>query len=70
MTRVCVLFFLPVRQRPCLLDDQGKVLFGDGYQFQPGKDEVIREGKDGYIVSYGEMTYRCLDAVLQLQQQG
>ncbi len=55
---------------PCLLDDQGKVLFGDGYQFQPGKDELIREGSDGYIVSYGEMTYRCLDAVLQLKQQG
>lgn len=55
---------------PCLLDDQGKELFGDGYTFQPGKDEVIRHGDDGYIVSYGEMTYRCLDAVLQLKEQG
>ncbi len=55
---------------PCLLDDQGKMLFGDGYQFQAGKDELIREGKDGYIISYGEMTYRCLDAVLQLKEQG
>ena len=25
---------------------------------------------DGYIVSYGEMVYRCLDAVLQLRSQG
>jgi transketolase C-terminal domain/subunit len=55
---------------PSLLDDQGKELFGDGYEFQPGKDEIIRDGKDGYIVSYGEMCYRCLDAVLQLKQQG
>ncbi|TKB25067.1 transketolase [Desulfopila sp. IMCC35006] len=55
---------------PTLLDDQGKVLFGDGYNFQPGKDEIIREGNDGCIVSYGEMTYRCLDAVLQLREQG
>jgi transketolase C-terminal domain/subunit len=55
---------------PSLLDDQGRKIFGDGYVFQPGKDEVIREGNDGYIISYGEMTYRCLDAVLQLKAQG
>jgi len=55
---------------PTLLDDQGEKIFGDGYVFQPGKDEVIREGSDGYIVTYGEMTYRCLDAVLQLRSQG
>ncbi len=55
---------------PSLLDDQGKSIFGDGYVFESGKDEVIREGTDGYIVSYGEMTYRCLDAVLQLRAQG
>jgi transketolase C-terminal domain/subunit len=55
---------------PSLLDDQGRKIFGDGYVFQPGKDEVIREGNDGYVISYGEMTYRCLDAVLQLKAQG
>jgi transketolase C-terminal domain/subunit/transketolase N-terminal domain/subunit len=55
---------------PALLDEQGGEIFGDGYVFQPGKDEVIREGSDGYIVTYGEMTYRCLDAVLQLRPQG
>jgi transketolase C-terminal domain/subunit len=55
---------------PTLFDDQGEKIFGDRYVFQPGKDEVIREGSDGYIVSYGEMTYRCLDAVLQLKAEG
>jgi transketolase C-terminal domain/subunit/transketolase N-terminal domain/subunit len=55
---------------PSLLDDQGRKIFGDGYVFQPGKDEVIREGNAGYIITYGEMTYRCLDAVLQLKAQG
>ncbi len=55
---------------PMLLDDQGEKIFDDGYAFQPGKDEVIREGSDGYVVTYGEMTYRCLDAVLQLRTQG
>jgi len=55
---------------PSLLDDQGKTIYGDGYSFHPGKDEVIREGQDGYLITYGEMTYRCLDAVLQLKAQG
>lgn len=55
---------------PCLLDDKGEKIFGESYDFQPGKDDIIREGSDGYIVSYGEMTYRCLDAVLQLKTQG
>ena len=55
---------------PCLLDDKGEKIFGESYEFQPGKDDIIREGSDGYVVSYGEMTYRCLDAVLQLKAQG
>jgi transketolase C-terminal domain/subunit/transketolase N-terminal domain/subunit len=55
---------------PCLLDEQGEKVFGDEYVFTPGKDEIIREGSDGYIVTYGEMTYRCLDAVEQLKAQG
>jgi len=55
---------------PFLLSESGEKFFGADYVFRPGKDESIREGKDGYIVSYGEMTYRCLDAVLQLRKQG
>ncbi len=55
---------------PYLLTDGGEKFFGEGYTFRPGKDEIIRDGKDGYIVSYGEMTYRCLDAVLQLRRSG
>ena len=55
---------------PCLLNEQGEKIFDEGYEFVPGKDEVIREGSDGYVISYGEMTYRCLDAVEQLKAQG
>ncbi len=55
---------------PYLLTEKGDKVFGDGYVFRPGKDELIREGKDGYLVTYGEMTYRCLDAVLQLRNRG
>ena len=45
-------------------------LFGDGYEFVPGKDEIILEGKDGYVVSYGDMLYRSYDAVLRVRQEG
>ncbi|KAH8983863.1 thiamine diphosphate-binding protein [Lactarius akahatsu] len=44
--------------------------FGDDYEFVPGKDEVVLEGKDGYVVSYGDMLYRSYDAVLRVRQEG
>src|SRR3989344_2736186 len=57
---------------PFILDEKGSKMFDskNGYIFVPGKDEVIREGKDGYVVSYGEMLYRCLDAVERLRAEG
>ncbi|CAI7675813.1 unnamed protein product [Penicillium discolor] len=45
-------------------------LFGEGYKFVPGKEEVIRKGSAGYIVSYGDMLYRSLDAVENLRAKG
>lgn len=48
----------------------GNRLYDDGYTFEPDKDEIIREGTAGYIVSYGEMLYRCLDAVERLKEEG
>jgi len=55
---------------PDLLDDQGKEVFGDGYTFDAGKDTVVREGTAGYIVTFGETTYRALDAVIGLKEAG
>ncbi len=55
---------------PYLLNESGEKIYDENYKFVPGKDEVIREGKDGYIVSYGEMTYRCLAAIEQLKAEG
>ena len=55
---------------PFLLNESGDRIYGDDYEFTPGKDEVIREGSDGTIVAYGEMVYRCLDAVEQLKKEG
>lgn len=55
---------------PMILDTNGNDFFGGDYKFVPGKDEVIREGTQGYIVSFGEGLYRSLDAVERLKQQG
>jgi len=56
---------------PYILKADGESrFFGDGYEFVPGKDEVIVEGKAGYVVSFGEMLYRAHDAVLRCRQEG
>jgi transketolase C-terminal domain/subunit len=55
---------------PFILDTTGKMLYGEGYTFVPGKDEIVRQGTAGFIVSYGEMLYRCLDVVEQLKEEG
>ncbi len=55
---------------PFILGEDGKEFYGNDYNFVPGKDEVIRKGQAGYIISYGEMLYRSLDAVERLKQDG
>jgi transketolase len=55
---------------PTILNTDGEEYFGGDYEFVSGKDEVIREGTQGYIVSFGEALYRALDAVERLKQEG
>ncbi|MFN9719025.1 MAG: transketolase C-terminal domain-containing protein, partial [Planctomycetota bacterium] len=55
---------------PDLLTEDGQRIYGDDYKFVTGKDDVIREGSDGYIVSFGETVYRALDAVIKLKASG
>ena len=55
---------------PDLLNEDGGRIYGDDYKFVPGRDDVIREGKDGYIVSFGETVYRAVDAAIKLKAQG
>ncbi len=54
---------------PLIEDEDGEELYGGEYMFVPGKDEVVREGRDGYIVTYGEMVYRCLHVVELLKKE-
>ncbi|NJO39763.1 MAG: transketolase [Cyanobacteria bacterium RU_5_0] len=55
---------------PNILDAKGNDLHGNDYLFVPGKDEVVREGKAGYIVAFGDALYRAVDAVDRLKQDG
>ncbi len=55
---------------PDLLTETGERFYGADYQFIPGKDDLIREGKDGYIVTFGETVYRALDAEIKLRAAG
>jgi len=55
---------------PLILDEKGNERFGGDYKFVSGKDEVIREGTQGYVVAFGEALYRALDAVERLKEEG
>ncbi len=55
---------------PDLLRADGSLLHGPGYVFEPGRDEVVREGTAGWVVSYGETLYRALDAVERMREKG
>lgn len=64
-------FVMSTRSKvPFILKEDGSRFFGDGYKFTPGKDEIIRKGSKGWIISYGEMLYRALDAVESLREEG
>jgi transketolase C-terminal domain/subunit len=55
---------------PFILKEDGTQFYGAGYTFTPGKDEVIRKGTAGYVVAYGEMLYRAIDAVDRARAEG
>ncbi len=55
---------------PYILKSDGSRFFDDAYTFESGRDDIIREGKAGYVVSYGEVLYRALDAVERARAEG
>lgn len=55
---------------PFICKEDGARFFDEEYAFEPGKDDVIREGSAGYVIAYGEMLYRALDAVEQAHDRG
>jgi len=57
-------------ETPEILGQDGQPLYAGSYSFTPDRDEVVRPGTLGYVISYGEMLYRALDAVEQLRESG
>ncbi|HNR31569.1 MAG TPA: transketolase C-terminal domain-containing protein [Candidatus Hydrogenedentes bacterium] len=55
---------------PFILKEDGSKYFDGDYRFTPGKDEFIRRGSAGYVVSYGDLLYRALDAVERARDAG
>jgi transketolase C-terminal domain/subunit len=55
---------------PWILKEDGSRYYDESYKFEPSKDEVIRKGTKGYVVAYGDMLYRSLDAVDRLRKEG
>lgn len=55
---------------PVILKENGEIFFDENYQFEYGKADIIREGKDGYILSYGCMVYRAIKVHDILKRDG
>jgi len=62
--------FSPRSALPDLLKEDGTPHYGAKYRFEPGVDDVLRTGRDGWVVSYGDVLCEALDAVTQLRQEG
>ena len=55
---------------PDLLDDEGRPLY-QGKPFEPGQDDVVRDARGGgFVVAFGEIVYRALDAVIRMNETG
>ena len=55
---------------PDLLDEDGRPLY-QGKPFEPGKDAIVREASGGgFIVAFGEIVFRALDAVIRMNETG
>ncbi len=55
---------------PLMHDEKGALLFADGYQFTYGKMDMIRNGKDAAVITYGGMLGRALTIRESLAKDG
>jgi 3-dehydroquinate synthetase/transketolase/predicted O-methyltransferase YrrM len=64
-------FIFSLRSKvPQLLNEEGKPYYTEAYSFVSGKDEILLEGTDGYIVAFGDALYRANDAAQRLRLSG
>lgn len=62
--------FSPRSSLPDILNEDGQPRYAGSYRFEPGRDDVVRGGRDGWIVSYGDVLSEALDAVTALKESG
>jgi transketolase len=55
---------------PILLTEEGTPLFSTPYEFQYGRADLVRKGKDGAILTNGGMVYRAIQAWEKLRERG
>ncbi|MGB9628620.1 MAG: transketolase [Thermodesulfobacteriota bacterium] len=55
---------------PVILSEDGSPYYGGSYEFQYGVADLIRNGKDGAILTSGAMVYRALQAWEKLKEKG
>lgn len=55
---------------PVLGREDGTPLFGEGYSFEYGKMDLIREGQDGAIITYGGMVTRAVKIADKIAEKG
>jgi len=66
----CVAIALGRSKVPVLLNPQGAPLFGDGYAFEYGRGDWVREGSDGVVLTMGTAAGAVLQAVDSLASHG
>ncbi len=55
---------------PIIAKKDGTPYFGEDYEFEYGKSDIVREGSDGVIFSYGVMLHRAIKISEILLQRG
>ncbi len=55
---------------PVIYRDNGEVFFGKGYEFEYGRMDKLKDGKDGVIITYGAMAGRAIDIRNNLLKEG
>jgi transketolase len=62
--------FSPRSALPDILGEDGQPRYAGAYRFEPGVDDVVRSGRDGWVISYGDVLCQALDAVTRLREAG
>ncbi|MCD6408512.1 transketolase, partial [bacterium] len=53
-----------------ILKENGEIYFDQNYKFEYGKSDLIRKGKDGYIITMGCMVQRAIEVHEKLKNEG